>query len=106
MRRAAEQDAALTPCPHRAARTNSFPRLEILTSANQLKANLCKQYYYPSVNFLRRADECCWIVQLVVYVNIPRDFQHGEMKPLKLKIKVGVIQKSYDTGWVFSPCSL
>lgn len=42
----------------------------------------------------------CQIIQLVIGVNRPRDFQQREMKSLKLKMKVGAIQKSYDRGWV------
>lgn len=63
----------------------SFLRPEILVSANQLKVNLCKQYYSPSVNFLTRACEFCGIIQLVVDVTVPRDVQQDEMKSRKLK---------------------
>lgn len=90
-------------CPRK---RNTLPRLKIFISDNQVRANLCKQCYYPSVNSLTTAWEFCQNTQFVQAVNIPGHFQEDEMKSLKLKMKVGVIQASCDNGWGFFPCSL
>lgn len=41
----------------------------------ELEANLCEKYCYPNVNFLIRFYEFSQIIQLVIDVNSPRDFQ-------------------------------
>lgn len=51
--------------------------------------------------FLTTVCEFCQTTQFVIDVNIPGDFQQDEMKSLKLKMKVGVIRESCDSGWVF-----
>lgn len=62
----------------------------------KLEASLCEKYYYPTVNFITRFYEFSQIIQLVIDVNSPRDFQQDEMESVKLKIKAGMIQKYYE----------
>lgn len=55
MGRMPKQGAAVPPRVHHAGRRSSFLRSKILVFANQLKVKLCKQYYFPSVNFVTKA---------------------------------------------------
>lgn len=66
---------------------NTFPGWEILISANQLEASISYEF--------------CHFTPLVMDVNIPRDFQQDKMKFVKLKIKVGVIHKNYESDFFF-----